>query len=174
MVENNTKNNGWGGKRTGAGRKPGQKTQLSVQEEQLEQFIVDEYKSGIDSNEIALLLNIPISKISRILRKHNICRAIRDIKKYNEHNYDPGIILKKGKLSKPIMENKYYKIYHNGKVYLHSNIIWDFNNPNDRLGKFDVVHHIDGNKQNDNIDNLQKLTISEHSTLHNNIRHNNI
>jgi hypothetical protein len=34
------------------------------------------------------------------------------------------------------------------------------------LQRNEIVHHIDGNTQNDNIDNLELLTNIEHATLH--------
>lgn len=49
------------------------------------------------------------------------------------------------------------------------NYIWNMHNHNDKIikgGDF-LIHHKDGNKLNDNISNLQKMTRAEHKTLHN-------
>lgn len=35
-----------------------------------------------------------------------------------------------------------------------------------KLKKGEVVHHIDGNKTNNNINNLQLMTAKEHSKMH--------
>ena len=73
-----------------------------------------------------------------------------------------------------------YKIWNNKKYFLlqgryvgrHvrlSHDVWNFYNSNNKIIKGDgnVIHHINGNKQDDNIENLKKLTFGEHSTLHN-------
>lgn len=51
------------------------------------------------------------------------------------------------------------KIYHK---------IWNENNPNDPilLNDGNVIHHKDGNRKNNNINNLQKMAKSDHNTFH--------
>lgn len=49
-------------------------------------------------------------------------------------------------------------------------IIWNKHNPYDRIEKGqykDVIHHKDGNYENNDISNLQKMTHGEHVSLHN-------
>jgi hypothetical protein len=43
--------------------------------------------------------------------------------------------------------------------------IWDDLHPDDPFKKGDVIHHINGNHNDDNPENLQKLTMSEHGQL---------
>lgn len=50
-----------------------------------------------------------------------------------------------------------------------SHIIWNRHNPNNKIGKGrykDVIHHKDENRDNNDIDNLQKMTFGEHASLH--------
>ena len=46
--------------------------------------------------------------------------------------------------------------------------IWNFYNPNDKIEKNDgnVIHHINKNSLDNRIENLQKMTHGEHSSLH--------
>lgn len=53
----------------------------------------------------------------------------------------------------------------NGKKKRVSHIV--LKNAGYKLNDDDVVHHIDGDTQNNNIDNLQIMSISEHVKLHN-------
>lgn len=43
-------------------------------------------------------------------------------------------------------------------------VVWKYFNKD--INKDEVIHHIDKNKQNDNIENLQKMTSKEHRILH--------
>jgi hypothetical protein len=48
--------------------------------------------------------------------------------------------------------------------------VWNKHNPNNKIkgGKYkDVIHHIDRNRDNNDINNLQKMTHGEHARLHN-------
>ena len=77
-----------------------------------------------------------------------------------------------GKLNKTIEEmfekttvpkstgRRYYK------HVIWARLIWDYHNPESPCKDFDI-HHIDGDKLNDNISNLIRLTRSEYVRLHN-------
>jgi|TARA_Y100000310_G_C20343434_1_gene650907 hypothetical protein len=50
-----------------------------------------------------------------------------------------------------------------------SHIVWNEHNPDDKIGRGnykDVIHHRDGNHDNNNISNLQKMTHGKHKSLH--------
>ncbi len=49
-----------------------------------------------------------------------------------------------------------------------SHIIWNKNNPHDRIEKGDgnIIHHKDGNHNNDAPENQEKMTSYEHKSLH--------
>lgn len=67
----------------------------------------------------------------------------------------PGIINKCG----------YYTIQVNNKVkLLHRHIMEEFLNR--KLEKDEVVHHVDGNKLNNDIENLELMLSREHHRLH--------
>ena len=67
-----------------------------------------------------------------------------------------------------IDEKGYYRITSrkegNRNKRLH-NLIWEAYNG--KLPENMVIHHIDGNKTNNRIDNLELLSSTEHATLHN-------
>ena len=48
------------------------------------------------------------------------------------------------------------------------NEVWNENNPNDIIKEGDgyVIHHIDGNPENNDISNLEKMKREDHNTLH--------
>lgn len=50
-----------------------------------------------------------------------------------------------------------------------SHFVWNFYNPDDRIDLKDlefVIHHKDGNRLNDSIANLEKITRGKHTVLH--------
>lgn len=63
-------------------------------------------------------------------------------------------------------------VYSNGRRHykgeLYSHIVWNLYNPDNKKVKGDKcnVHHKDGNWSNDNIENLQKLSLEEHASVH--------
>lgn len=54
--------------------------------------------------------------------------------------------------------NNYWRVREH--IYIMEKYLWR------KLKKDEVIHHIDWNKQNNNINNLQVMTKSEHSRLH--------
>lgn len=86
----------------------------------------------------------------------NDCRGKR-MQGKNNHNYKGGSINRWG----------YKMIWHNGKkVYEHRHIME--RHLNRKLLPEEEVHHINGNKLDNNIENLQILTIEEHKKIHRN------
>ena len=61
--------------------------------------------------------------------------------------------------------NKYISLKINGKKYDEHRLIME-NNIGRKLTFNEVVHHIDGNKSNNKIENLQLMSRSEHARLH--------
>jgi|TARA_Y100000034_G_scaffold133368_1_gene198656 hypothetical protein len=47
-----------------------------------------------------------------------------------------------------------------------SHRIWNKNNPNNKVKKGEVIHHKDGNHNNDAPENQQKMTLKRHTSLH--------
>ena len=58
----------------------------------------------------------------------------------------------------------YFYFYYKGKHYKRSRILMQLH-LNKKLSSFEIVHHKDRNKENDNIDNLEVLNISVHSQI---------
>lgn len=57
-------------------------------------------------------------------------------------------------------------ISYKGKTIAASRALWNFWHPNDPLKETDVVHHKDGDKTNNSIENLVKMSAGEHMALH--------
>jgi hypothetical protein len=153
-----------------------------------EEELINKYKSGLSIPDLFKECGIPKSTIRYCLKKNNVLRSnkegivlagkqgklsttkgktrifndewIKNIgigrKKWGE-TFAKGITLKKsGYLEHTNGVNK-------GK---HAHIVIMESYLNRKLNKNEVVHHIDGNKQNNCVENLQVMTRSEHSSLH--------
>ena len=57
-------------------------------------------------------------------------------------------------------------VYYNDETYMMTHIIWNTNNPHDIVSGGEVIHHIDEDMLNDDIANLQKMTLADHTSLH--------
>lgn len=68
----------------------------------------------------------------------------------------------------PKLNRKWLRI--NGKRYRRSHYNYCLANDLERIPEGFVVHHKDGDKINDKIDNLEMLSWSEHSILHNKLQ----
>ena len=60
----------------------------------------------------------------------------------------------------------------NGKRMLNSHYVWHANTGHWPIFPDEVVHHIDGDTLNDEFTNLQLMSNSEHSIMHNNGKNN--
>lgn len=84
-----------------------------------------------------------------------------------------GIVYKNGKELKPFKSNKYLQVLlfdaeHNRKVCgVHTIVAMKYMDYYDGC----IVHHIDGNHQNNCIDNLEVYSRAEHSTFHSKDNH---
>lgn len=104
------------------------------------------------------------------LRKssRNICRTCSNLEKYKNPLEHP-----KWKGGKEV-RNGYVWIWCPEHPLAHRNKIAEHRLVMEKhIGRYleidEIVHHIDGNKQNNNISNLQLMTASEHVKLHNKI-----
>lgn len=92
-------------------------------------------------------------KCKTCLAKEAIARLI----KYNKDNYTGKIINEKGyELTRDIVNKKY--------ILSHRKVVQ--NNIGRKLTKKEVVHHIDGDKTNNNISNLYITEAKEHNKIH--------
>ena len=77
------------------------------------------------------------------------------------------IIYKYWNNKKYCLNNGYFlECKYNGNKLAHD--VWNFYNSNNRIIKEDgnVIHHINGNRSDDRIENLQKMIWNEHNSLH--------
>lgn len=61
--------------------------------------------------------------------------------------------------------NGYFIITRKGRTYLEHNFIME-ESIGRKLEKYEVVHHINGNKKDNRIENLKLMTRSEHTSFH--------
>jgi hypothetical protein len=62
------------------------------------------------------------------------------------------------------------RVYWDNRIVKFTHFVWNLYNPDDCIVKGDqykyLIHHKDGNKLNDEISNLQKISHSKHNSLH--------
>ena len=143
-------------------------TKKGMTDEEFKDYLIFEYKDN-SIRQIAHKLNITQGAIRKYFKKYNIpFKEKKDtyLRGAKAPNWNGG----------RHMHNGYIEIYapkhpHKNKrncIYEHQKVMEDY------LGRYlekgEVVHHKDLCKTNNNIENLQLLTMSEHSKLHAKLR----
>ncbi len=134
----------------------------NIIEKILDMYVVEKYSSTFIAKE----LNISISKVLKILNENNIQR---------KHNgtWNKGLNktldsrISGGRKSKGVFfceSTGYLHIWINGKSIRYHRFLWE--QVNGTIPKGYVLHHIDGDKLNNNLQNLELLKNSEHTKLH--------
>ena len=143
-------------------------TKKGMTDEEFKDYLIFEYKDN-SIRQIAHKLNVTQVAIRKYFKKYNIpFKEKKDtyLRGAKAPNWNGG----------RHMHNGYIEIYapkhpHKNKrncIYEHQKVMEDY------LGRYlekgEVVHHKDLCKTNNNIENLQLLTMSEHSKLHAKLR----
>ena len=143
-------------------------TKKGMTDEEFKDYLIFEYKDN-SIRQIAHKLNVTQMAIRKYFKKYNIpFKEKKDtyLRGAKAPNWNGG----------RHMHNGYIEIYapkhpHKNKrncIYEHQKVMEDY------LGRYlekgEVVHHKDLCKTNNNIENLQLLTMSEHSKLHAKLR----
>ena len=143
-------------------------TKKGMTDEEFKDYLISEYKDN-SIRQIAHKLNVTQVAIRKYFKKYNIpFKEKKDtyLRGAKAPNWNGG----------RHMHNGYIEIYapkhpHKNKrncIYEHQKVMEDY------LGRYlekgEVVHHKDLCKTNNNIENLQLLTMSEHSKLHAKLR----
>lgn len=143
-------------------------TKKGMTDEEFKDYLIFEYKNN-SIRQIAHKLNVTQVAIRKYFKKYNIpFKEKKDtyLRGAKAPNWNGG----------RHMHNGYIEIYapkhpHKNKrncIYEHQKVMEDY------LGRYlekgEVVHHKDLCKTNNNIENLQLLTMSEHSKLHAKLR----
>lgn len=142
------------------------KTKLGLSEEQFKDRLIAEYNSGKSMAEIAGIFGVTPSCIRKYFVKYNI-----DRRKGWEHFATNPHNNPKWRGGKKTIKDGYVLVYcpeHPraiGKyVYEHHLVMEEYMGRYLRRGE--VVHHIDGDKHNNSINNLMLMTASDHTKLH--------
>lgn len=133
-----------------------------VKEQVIDFYVVEK----LSTQKIADVLGIGRTSVLRILVNNNISRRSTHTPWNKGFTKEKDSRLNGGrKHNGPYLDGKgYMRIWNNGKSVKYHRYIWE-----QIYGKIPegyIVHHIDGDKLNNNIQNLRIMTSSEHSKLH--------
>lgn len=134
--------------------------------EEIEEKIIDLYLiEEMGSLMISKLFDINKTTVLNVLKRNNVSR--RNLIEARAKLYENGYINpNKGTGGIPYYNKQqgYYNILKNGKIYKYHRWVWE-----QHCGKIPegyIIHHIDGDKCNNNIENLKMMTPREHGILH--------
>lgn len=77
--------------------------------------------------------------------------------------------MQRAKRNRPYIRNGRYFITINGKLIRRSHFVWGKYHPEDPIKKGEVIHHINEDKLDDRIFNLQKMSNYAHRQIHSNV-----
>ena len=151
---------------TNANARKAEKSKNGMSEDEFRSYLIEKYNLGFSMNKISKELSITPSAVRKYFVKYGIKRRSKTDTLKSETNPN----WKGGKRTKS--DTGYIEIYSPNHpnankrncVYEHQLIM------EKHIGRYirkgEVVHHIDGNKSNNDINNLMLLTNSDHIKLH--------
>jgi hypothetical protein len=149
--------NTWGGKRKGAGRK--RSNNWSFEEAKKLRA------NGLTFKEIAKILNASsLEAVFEMFKKFGLTKKRPATIKIN-YNWEK--ILQEGKIFITTSRNRDFRcIKWHRVMHVYSHILWNYHHPDDTVKSGELIHHKNLNSLDDVIENYEKMTIGEHSTLH--------
>lgn len=142
------------------------KTMQGRSDNEFRAFLVEQYNKGFSLDEIAKNQGVTRNAINRYFVKYNIPKRSKTDLLIKNPQFNPN--WRGGKRSKDgyvlIYAPNHPKATANNTVYEHQLVM------EQHIGRYlkkgEVVHHIDGNRSNNDISNLLLLTNSDHAKLH--------
>jgi hypothetical protein len=144
-----------------------EKSMNGMTESEFEEYLRNEYSAGKSMNEIGKQLGITSSAVRKYFVKYGIERRKTTDFFSSDHTKAPN-----WKGDRHIQSNGYVSVWcpehpnvhKDGRIYEHQLVM------EEHIGRYlkpgEVVHHIDGDKTNNDISNLMLLTNSDHMKLH--------
>lgn len=142
-----------------------EKTMHGMTDDEFKNYLMNEYNSGLNRKEIGQKLGVSASCIGKYFRKYGIkTRTKSELASGNKnHNWRGG---------KRTVKEGYVLVYapdhpnchKDGTMYEHQIIMEKYIGR--LLKKGEVVHHINGNRSDNRMENLMLLTNSDHAKLH--------
>lgn len=138
---------------------------------QLQKFYFKENKTY---SEIAEIKNVSVKRIQNLMKKFNL-KPRKQIPRnqfgINNPSWKGGIFFNKHTGYWYVKSEKHHQRSIRGYIALHQKIFEDFLGRQLKFYSFnnsknEIVHHIDGNKENNSISNLKLMTCGEHISFH--------
>jgi hypothetical protein len=128
---------------------------------EVKEQMIARYKNGESAAQIAESLNLYTTSVTRVLKRNGV--TVKRCAGENHHMWKGGRV-QKGDGYIGIWIPEHERADHQGYVYEHTLVI------EKHLGRLpgegEVIHHINGDKQDNRLDNLHLCNTKEHKAAH--------